>query len=76
MTGLISSRISLYLRRMDPPQKFTPHVEDCVNRLESLGDLSNDRLAVALVRLQAILERVCLHLVAMHNISEGTFTPF
>ncbi|KAE9372631.1 hypothetical protein N431DRAFT_545212 [Stipitochalara longipes BDJ] len=54
----LSSVISLYLRRMEPPQKFTPYVEDCVKSLESFGDHPNDKLAVVLVRLQAILERV------------------
>jgi hypothetical protein len=45
---------------MDPLQKFSPHVEDCVKTLEDFGDHPNDKTAVALVRLQGILERVRL----------------
>jgi hypothetical protein len=65
---LKSSRISLYLRRIDPPQRFTPFVEDCVKVLEELGGHPNDKSAVALVRLQGILERVC---VAPYFLTEG-----
>jgi hypothetical protein len=60
---LILYSISLYLRRVDPPQAFTPYLEECVKTLEDSDDHPNDKAAVALVRLQGILERVRPHMV-------------
>jgi hypothetical protein len=58
---------------MDPPQKFTPYVEECVKSLENFGDHPNDKVAVVLVRLQGILERVCIHLASLHIVSRRLY---
>jgi len=61
MTILIRScSTSLFTRKTEPPQRYSAYVEDCVRALEEFGDHSNDMSAIALVRLQAILERVCI----------------
>jgi hypothetical protein len=60
MTILRSCSTSLFIRKAEPPQRYSAYVEDCVRDLEELGDHLNDMSAIALVRLQAILERVCI----------------